>query len=136
MVEGLDELSKKLKKLEKTLGIKTLAQSASSAMNKTKREIQAAAPVGKKAHKTYKGRLVAPGFLKRSVAKRTKKIKRSGRVVVTIGVKTEAFYGVQFLDRGTKHISARRWFEDKFHRNRIQIENEFSAQLKKRIDKI
>jgi len=132
-IEGLNELGKKLEKLGKDLGIKTLRQAASGAMTKTHREIKAAAPVGKKAHRTYKGRLVAPGFLKRGLKKRTRTYKGQGKVVVTIGANAEAFYGVQFLDRGTKHIKARRWFADRFYRNRPQIESEFIKQLKKRV---
>lgn len=132
-VTGMAELSLKLSKLGKALGSKTLRQAAMAATTPVFKEIKAAAPVGKKAHRTHKGRLVAPGFLKRSV-KRKSRVKH-GRATVTIGVAGEAFYGVQFLDRGTKKISARNWFKKRFILNKPKMERSFKALLKEKIRK-
>ena len=95
------------------------------------KEIASAAPVGKKEHRTHKGRLVAPGFLKRSVVQRSSL--KKDKAIVIIGVKAEAYYGVQFLDRGTKNIKARNWFKKRFILNVPAIEQNLKTQLRAKI---
>lgn len=111
-VEGLRSLNRKLGELDAKVGIKTLTRASSKALNPTTRKIRAKAPVGKRDHKTYRGRTVFPGFLKRSVRQRSRRNRRNGSIEVRIGVLKEAFYGVQFLDKGisvsTRRASGRR----------------------------
>lgn len=132
-IEGLKELSKQLEKLGKELGTKTLRNATRSAMVPTHKKILALTPVGKKAHKTYKGRLVAPGFLKRNLKLRSSS--KKGTVKAFIAAKDEAFYGM-FLALGTKKIPAKDFFFRIFANDRPSIENELVRQLKKRIDKL
>ncbi len=132
-IEGLNELSLKLKKLSDGLGVKAMKDAANVAMDKTFLEVKTGAPVGKKPHRTYKGRLVAPGYLKRTLKKSSRADRRRGKATVSIKAAPEAFYGVQFLDRGTKKIPARRWFADKFFKNRRQIESTFASELRKKV---
>lgn len=132
-IEGLKELSRQLEQLGKELGTKTLRNATRAAMVPTHKKIQALAPVGKKAHKTYKGRLVAPGFLKRNI--KLKSSSRKGIITASIAAKDEAFYGM-FLALGTKKISAKDFFFRVFANDRPRIEAELVRQLKKRIDKI
>lgn len=132
-IEGLRELSKQLDKLGKELGTKTLRNASRAAMSPTHKKIKALTPVGKRAHRTYKGRLVAPGFLKRSI-KLGSRAKR-GVVTASISAKPEAFYGM-FLVIGTEKIPARDFFFRVFANDRAGIESRLVSQLKKRIDKI
>lgn len=99
-VKGLNDLSRKLAALGKDMAGKTLRQSAMNATTPALKALKAAAPRGKSLHKTYKGRTVAPGFLSRSVARKSSY--KNGRARVEIGVKKEAFYGVLFVEQGTK----------------------------------
>jgi len=132
-LSGLRELERKLEKLEDATAAKALRSAAMASTLPTVKEMKAAAPKGKVTHRTYKGRLVAPGFLSRSV-KRSAKI-GNGFVSVAIGVKREAFYGVTFLDRGTKKIPARNWFLSRFEGNSVKIVTLFKQKLAERIKK-
>lgn len=135
-IEGLRELSEKLNELGVTLGGKALRQGTMLATTPAFREIKAGAPVGTRAHKTYKGRLVAPGYLKRSIKRKSYLNKRRGSALVRIGVDPEAFYGVQFVELGTKKMDARPFVLEAFKRNRKAMESRLSAMLAKKIKQI
>ena len=112
-VTGLGELQAKLSAMESKTSQKALRSALMQSATPMVRKLRAAAPVGTRAHRTNRGRLVAPGFLRRSVAKSSKLIRseNSTVAVVFIGVKKEAYYGIQFLDRGTKYIRKMPWFD-------------------------
>ena len=132
-IEGLRELSAQLNKLESKLATKTLRNATRAAIAPTHKKIKALTPVGKRAHRTYKGRLVAPGFLKRSIKLGSRF--KNGVASAAIGAKPEAFYGM-FLVIGTKKIKARDFFFRIFANDRPAIESRLVSELKKRIDKI
>ncbi|RLA58685.1 MAG: hypothetical protein DRQ89_15095 [Epsilonproteobacteria bacterium] len=132
-VEGLKELSIKLSRMERATGLKAMRSAAMAATLPTVKEMRAAAPKGNRTHRTFKGRLVAPGFLSRSIIRKTRT--GNGVITVTIGTRREAFYGVAFLDEGTKKIAGRRWFEERFSRNSNQIVSLFKQKLADRIAK-
>ncbi len=134
-LKGLKELQFKLKKLESKTSQKVLVRSLSQSVTPTVRKLRAAAPVGTKAHRTYKGRLVAPGFLSRSVRKRSKVVKGKNKTyaVVNIGVIDEAFYGLKYVEKGTKKMAAQPWFTHNFEADEELIINRFREILKKKI---
>lgn len=133
-VEGLKELSRKLAALGEKVGGKALRQATLNASTPALKAAKLAAPVGQVAHKTYKGRLVAPGFLKRSIKR--KSYYKNGKAVAMIGVKAEAFYGVQFVEKGTKNISAKPWLVPAFVNNRDNMEQRLKDQIKKKIERL
>jgi len=98
LADGFKELDRKLGKLKTAVGIKALRNATTRATTPVVRRMKALAPRGSEAHRTYKGRLVAPGFGSRSVIKRSRFNKARGAASVTIGVKKEAFYLIQFYD--------------------------------------
>jgi hypothetical protein len=51
------------------------------------------APKGSRMHKTHKGRMVAPGFLSRSITKNTKAARDKKGAAAIMKLKGEAFYG-------------------------------------------
>lgn len=132
-IKGMDQLSRNLASLGQKLGTKVLRQAAMQVTTPAFKEMKASIPVGKVAHRTHKGRLVAPGFAKRSVARRS--IARRGRVYITMGIKNEAFYGVHFVDKGTKKMKAQSWFKKNFINRVPQMERDFSTILKDKIRK-
>ena len=132
-ITGLKELSDKLNQLDTALAAKALRQSVYNATLPATRAMKMGAPVGTEAHRTYRGRLVAPGFLKRSI--RAISFVKGGIATALIGVKREAFYGVQFVDRGTKNMNARPWFTSVFEQSRDAMEARLVEQLKAKIDK-
>ena len=104
---GAQELSVKLAALGK-VGKKVLRSAALKATNKTVLKMRQKAPKGPvgEAHRTYKGRLVPSGFLKKSIRRRS--FFEDGKAKVLIGVRKEAFYGIAFLDEGVASITSRR----------------------------
>lgn len=130
---GLSNLLKKLHKIDKAVAQKHLRSAAMYATSSTVSQLKAAAPRGTQAHRTYKGNLVAPGFLSRSIKRKT--VIKGGRLKVSIGVRREAWYGVHFLDEtGTKHMPGRRWFKSTFAQNSPVILGRFKDKLRKRIE--
>lgn len=134
-LEGFNQLSRRLRALGERVGGKVLRQSVSSAVNPVVKEVRAAAPVGKRAHKTFKGRLVAPGFLSRSIRKRTWKSRDGRRASASIGVASEAFYGLQFVELGTKRLPAKPWLEPIFDQKKQEVTNKLKADLLAKIER-
>ena len=144
-LEGLDALSKKLATLGKAAG-KTLRSATLKATTPVRREMRNKIPIGTEAHRTYKGRLVAPGFARRSL-RRSSSFRR-GVAIVRLGVRREAFYSVNFVDQGiyvtkrkgksikTYRIKPSNWFKGVFISNRKKMEDEISRQLQITIDRV
>ena len=157
-LEGSKELAIKLSNLERKLAAKTLRGAMLKATLPVVRQMRQKAPKGTVEHRTYKKRLVAPGFLSRSLRRKTRIDKTRGALVVTIGVRSEAFYGIQFYDQGPYTITKRRqstksrrrrhidikpytlkrypWFQSTFTANRSQMESAIVHELRSRIEKI
>ena len=132
---GLAELNRKLKDLAPTLEKKVLRSAASKAGTVILRNIRSAAPVGKRAHRTFKGNYVFPGYLKRHIKKITKT--KDGIITVIFGVTKEAFYGVEFLEKGTKNVEQYKgWFTKSFERSEDKAIEVFIQEGRKAIDKL
>jgi hypothetical protein len=144
-VQGLKELEIKLSKLEQKLAAKTLKSAMTYAVSPVKRQMKMAAPVGKEPHRSYKkiaggkGRLLPPGFLKKSIKHITRVDKRRGTISAFIGVKSEAFYGVQFLDVRdykvqTKPLPHTPWFKTVFEANAQTMVDRFRYKLREKVE--
>ena len=101
-IKGLKELDDLLHGVSDKVAAQYLRSSLLQATTPTKRRMKAMAPVGKKAHKTYKGRLVPPGYLKESIKRKTGIFKDKSGAYCLIGVEPEAFYG---YGTGTSHVN-------------------------------
>ena len=133
-VEGLRELSKKLDRLSDSTSGKTLRSAAFNATLPVVQAAKAAAPVGSVMHKTYKGTPVLPGFLAQSIRRRSKY--KNGVATVDIGVAPEAYYGLQFVERGTVKMPPRKWFERQFNNRRALMVRRLADQLRKKIRRL
>lgn len=91
---------------------------------------EANAPVGSEMHKTYKGRLVAPGFLSRSLNTAVSYVQQKGAVIARIGPRREAFYGTQFVEIGTSKMPARPWLRPAYEGARADVERTFVTALR------
>lgn len=135
-VEGLKELSAKLKELGETVAARNLKGAAKDAMLPTEQAAKANIPVGSILHKTYKGRTVTPGFAQRSVKRAVTSARGSKNIVkAMVGVAREAFYAVAFLERGTSKMPARPWLVPAFESTQGQVLQLFKESLKKRIER-
>jgi HK97 gp10 family phage protein len=114
-IVGFDELAKKLQTLSdpKEIG-KVLKAVVTEAMRDTKKTAEALIPTGIDPHKTYKGRLVTPGFAKRSIRVVSRLDKKRGAAYAVLGVLAEAFYAVQFVELGTSKMVAQPWLRPAF----------------------
>ena len=129
---GEKELLDKLEKIKRNLDVKEVRKAGMKALTPAVRALKAAAPIGSVTHRTYKGRLVAPGFLSRGVRKRSKI--ENGKVNLYIDLKPEAFYG-QFIERGFKSYSPHRWFYITWARVKYGVMDDYIRQLKKMVFK-
>lgn len=157
-VKGYADLIKKMDRLEAKAGQKVIARILSKASNPLKVQWRAKAPVrgGSRLKKTYKGRYVAPGFLKRSI--RSKQITRGLRKAVALvvaGVADEAFYGPQFFDEGVTVTGRRprgknkikkavkpyrlqgyKWYYSTYQRNIPTIIRKISSEMEAELAKL
>lgn len=156
-VKGLAELELKLANLDKKLAGKALRSAVMVATTPALKEMKRRAPVGKKSHRTYKGNLVSPGFLSRSIKRKSSY--KNGVARVEIGVKKEAYYGLVFVEKGTKPhripekgyrrmklggrvvsnvkhpgAKAKPWFKQSFVSKKDEMLNRLSAQLRRKIE--
>lgn len=163
-LKGVAELNKRLVSLGGKLGQTVLRGAVKDAVVPVVLAMKVLAPRGKTVHRTYKGRIAAPGFLRRSI-KYTIRSKR-GVVSASIGVAREAFYGIAFLDRGVTvtsrraskgktsntrktvagrgrrankiqpyHIPGNRWFTGTFSVKKNQMLTAFTRALRNRLKK-
>lgn len=133
-VEGLASLSRKLSELGDAAAGKALRSALMTASLPALRNIQAAAPVGSKAHRTYKGRIVAPGFLRRNIRRKSLLAKDKSRAIVLIGPAQEAFYA-QFIERGKKGYAPHPFMEQAFESSQHAVLDRFKARLAELIDR-
>ena len=136
-LEGTKALYAKLKKLDAAVAGKTLKEAVRNATTPAFKVIQAAVPIGKKEHRTYTGRLVAPGHLSRSLKRFS--VMKHGRYVTwtstMIGVRAEAYYGVQFVELGTAKMTKKPWIVKAFESQRSRMGKRMKLELKRKIEK-
>lgn len=134
-IKGWESLDRKLAELSNPREQRKVIRSALNfATTPVVQTARADAPRGSDGHRTYKGRMVAPGFASRSVRRKVRIIGKS--IVASIGVAKEAFYAVQFFERGTKHIDADPWLEPALEKNRDKAIERFGRKMRERIEKI
>lgn len=132
---GVASLTKQLEALGKLEDGKALRDSARAGLKPTFTRAQATIPVGTVEHRTYKGRLVAPGFGKRSLRLLVSMSKDKTKATAILGVRAEAFYEVVFVELGTSKMAAQPWFRSAFYSTRPQQEEGIAKSLQKSIDK-
>lgn len=136
-LEGVADLTKKLQELaDPNETLKVLRSAVGAAMRKVQKDARARVPIGTVAHKTYKGRLVAPGFASRSLRVVTGADKGTGTATARLGVRAEAFYALQFIELGTSKIPRTPWLVPAFEASQESALQEIGAQMRKRIEKI
>jgi HK97 gp10 family phage protein len=120
-VEGVAELTRQLQALGKLEDGKAIRASVRAAMKPALDRARQLIPKGTdKLHRTYKGRLVAPGFASRSVRMITTVSRDKQQAAAVLGVRREAFYAVQFVELGTSKQPARPWLRPAFKSTRDQ----------------
>lgn len=141
-VTGFPEFRRALAAVKKESGVKVLKSALKDAARPAVNAMRSRAPVGSKGHRTHRGRLVAPGFLKRSIRTvstvdigTASAIRSRARVSALIGVRAEAFYGVSFVEGGTKFQRPQPWFESSFESKQRQMTERFRKRLRLHVER-
>lgn len=112
---GFDVLAKKLTTLSDPVESgKAMRTAVRQAMNDVKKTAAQLMPQGIDPHRTYKGRLVAPGFARRSLRVISKLDKSKNMAYALLGVRAEAYYAVQYVELGTQKMQAQPWLRPAF----------------------
>ena len=136
---GVKELSAKLDKLTEKVRGTTLRKAANAAV----KPVIAAAKSNlasvvnqnppQRLHKTFKGRLVAPGFSQRNVAANVSLSRDRRAVFARIGVKREAFYAVNFIELRARGRVGTPWLQPALEDTQSQTLAAFASVLKREI---
>lgn len=135
-LQGVGELTLKLKKLGGLEDGKIIAKVVRRAIRPAEARARALIPVGKVSHRTYKGKMVQPGFAKKSVRSIVFLSKDKKTASAILGVRKEAFYAVNFVEIGTAKMAAQPWLRPAFRQTRAQQEAELRAGLKQFVESV
>lgn len=136
-VEGGEEIAAVLRAMDKSVSGKYLAQSVSAALTPIQREARRRAPKGSRMHRTYKGRLVAPGHLSRSIRKRVWRSKDGHFAAGRVGPSSEAWYGLLFGSsvQHNRRFPQDDWLTDSARALRSRTADNLKKQLLKRLER-
>lgn len=137
-LKGAAELHKKLELLSDIAAAKIVRSTLRSAMLPAKKKAQAAAATLSqrgKPHRTFKGRLVAPGFASRNLRIIVTRGKGGENPRALLGVRAEAYYAVAFLELGTSTISKTPWLVPSFEAAQPEIMEKMISDLKRKIER-
>jgi hypothetical protein len=132
---GVKQLTQELYKLGAAVAAKELRGTARQSMRLVEKRWKAAMPKHPLPHYTYRGRLVGGGFASRNVRIITKINKQTGSVEAVLGVRKEAFYIVQFVERGWSGKAANPTLVPAFAASQSAALQEIADQLRKRLTK-
>lgn len=132
-LEGVAGLMMQLEELGKLEDGKALRAAVRAGIKPATNRAKAMIPQGIDAHRTYKGRLVSPGFAKRSIRAVTSVSKDKQKASAALGVRSEAFYAVQFVELGTSKMAARPWLRPAFSSTVQQQQEAMAESLRKSI---
>lgn len=130
---GLRELNRALKELDPRKQVNAIRAATRAGLKPTLVVARQLAPQGTRSHRTYKGRLVAPGFLSRNINVSTRVSRDRTRAWSTIGTTKEAYYGRQFVEIGTRYSAPQPWLLPAYESTRRNMFNVFKMELRKKI---
>lgn len=133
-LQGVTQLMRQLEELGMEDGKALRASVRAGAAVVVKRAKQLI-PEGADMHRTHKGRLVAPGFAKRSIRAVTKLSRDKQKASAAIGVRSEAFYATQFVELGTSRQPAAPWLRPAQEQTQQEQLQAVAGSLRKSIDK-
>lgn len=134
-LEGVGELTRQLQNLGSLDDGKALRTAVRAGMKPAYDKAKQLIPIGEVAHRTYKGRLVAPGFAQRSLKVVATLSKDRQKASAILGVSAEAFYAIQFVELGTSKMAAQPWFRPAFYGTREEQQSALADSLRKAVEK-
>lgn len=135
-LEGAPELMRKLKALGALEDGKVLLRAGNAAGDVVVERARALIPKGTIAHRTYRKRLVSPGFASRNIRRVASLSRDKQKVDVRVGVRAEAFYAVSFVEMGTSRMKKQPWLRPAFQSTLDQQQLVMADELRNAILKI
>lgn len=135
MAEMLADLTAKLSAMGKLEDGKALRTAVKAGIRPVFAQAKANIPKSPEFVKTYKGRLVGPGFASRNIRTISQLKPAEGIARASVGVRAEAFYAVNYVERGTKKQKAQHWLTDAAEQTLSQQDAAVADSLQKSIDK-
>jgi HK97 gp10 family phage protein len=135
-VGGLPKLFKQLRNLAQLDQGKALRRGVKAGMRPAQQRARAAIPVGVDKHRTYKGRVVQPGFARKSIRVVVTVSRDKKRAEAILGVRAEAFYATQFVELGTSRTPAHPWLRPSFKSTSDQQQTELATELRAAIEQL
>jgi HK97 gp10 family phage protein len=134
-LEGVAALTRQLQALGKLEDGKALRSAVKAGIAPALKYARTIVPVGTKPFRTYQGLLVNAGFLKTQL--RTISTINSAKNIASgiLGVRKAGYYGVKFVEFGTRKMSAQPWIRRALLEARAQCEEAFRASIAKSVDK-
>lgn len=111
-LEGVAALLTRLQALGKLDNGKALRSAARAGVKPIFTQAKILIPKSEQPTKTYKGRVVGPGFASRNIRTITQLKPSQGIARASVGVRAEAFYAVNYVERGTKKQKAQHWLTE------------------------
>lgn len=135
-LEGVAELTGQLNALGAEVAARELRGIVKTAIEPAEHLARQLIPVGTEPHKTYKGRIVWPGFAQATLHVEVRFDKRQGKAVASLGVGREAFYAVIFVELGTSKKGAQPWLRPAFEQSKSPMLQHIAGELRRRVEKI
>lgn len=135
-LEGVAALTKKLIEMKGALAARELRGVAKTAIEEAEHLARSRIPQGTEPHKTYRGRLVSPGFAVSTLHVETYIDKRTGSAVAALGTSREAFYATLFVELGTANTPAQPWLRPAFEESEDPMLRLIASDLRARVEKI
>lgn len=134
-LEGVAELTAKFNEMGVSFASRNLKGVVRDALVPVEHKARARIPQGTEAHKTYRGRLVSPGYAVTTLAIETGLNKRTGAAWAALGVGREAFYVVQFQELGTAFHGAQPWLVPSFEESESEMLGAVKDSMLQRLEK-
>jgi len=135
-LEGVSFLTKQLLDLAGTAAPRQLVGVAKAAIQPALHAARSTVPQGTEPHKTYKGRLVSPGFALASLETDAKFNRQTGSAEARLGYRQEAFYAAIFLELGTSKMPAQPTLRPALESTEQEALGIIATDMRERIDKI
>jgi HK97 gp10 family phage protein len=135
-LDGVAELTAQLTALGAQVAARELKGAVKDAIEPAEHLARQLIPVGTEPHKTYKGRIVAPGYALSTLHVETKVDKSKGTATASLGVGKEAFYATIFVELGTSKKGAQPWLRPAFEQSQSPMLQSLAGELRRRVNKI
>lgn len=135
-LEGVADLTTKLTELGAKVAGKELRGTVKAAIETALHAARVNIPVGSEPHKTYKGRIVTPGFALASIDTKIGLEKKTGTAYALLGVRPEAFYALAFRELGTATQAADPWLRPAFEESEDAMLRTIASELRDRVEKV